>query len=212
MKTGAAKAHDGDDVTYSFAVTNNGDVALTNVSVDDDKLGHIGDLGNLAVGETKKLTKTSAAPADDVTNVATACGTDPLQDEVCDTDDHIVDVINPNITVVKTGAAKAHAGDDVTYSFDVTNTGDVDLTNVSVDDDKLGHIGDIGDLAVGESETLTKTSAAPADDVTNVATACGDDPLEDEVCDDDDHSVDVIHPDIEIVKTRNGEGPRTATP
>ena len=201
VKTGAGQAHDGDEVTYTFAVTNTGDVALTNVSVDDDKLGHIGDLGNLALNETKTLTKTSAAPADDVTNVATACGTDPLDEDVCDTDDHIVDVIHPAITVVKTGADQAHEGDAYVYSFDVTNTGDVALTNVSVTDDVFGPIGTIASLAVDQTQTLTKTVSAPASDTRNVATACGLDPLQDETCDTDDHIVDVINPGIDVTKT-----------
>jgi uncharacterized repeat protein (TIGR01451 family) len=200
VKSGTEMAHEGDAVSYTFDVTNNGDVDLADVSVDDDKLGHIGDIALLEVGETEQLTKNVTAGSVDVTNVAEACGTDPLDDEVCDDDDHTLDIIHPDIEIVKTGTAMAHEGDATSYSFKVTNTGDVDLTNVSVDDDKLGHIGDIASLPAGEDETLTINSTAPADDMTNVAEACGDDPLDEAVCDDDDHTIDVIHPDIIVVK------------
>ena len=202
VKSGSpAVAHEGDPVTYTFLVTNTGDVDLTNVSVDDDILGHIGDIASLPEGEDATLEFETVAPGDDVTNVATACGFDPSQVEVCDDDDHSLDVIHPDIEIVKTGAETAQEGDEVEYSFLVTNTGDVDLTNVSVDDDILGHIGDIASLPAGEDETLTKAVDAPADDVRNVAEACGLDPLQEEVCSEDDHTIDVIHPAIDVVKS-----------
>jgi hypothetical protein len=42
----------------------------------------------------------------------------------------------PAIQLDKTGAATANAGDTFTYSFAVTNTGNVTLTNVTLTDDK----------------------------------------------------------------------------
>ena len=43
---------------------------------------------------------------------------------------------DPEISLDKTGAATANAGDTFTYSFAVTNTGNVTLTNVELTDDK----------------------------------------------------------------------------
>src|SRR4029077_1634851 len=103
-------------------------------------------------------------------------------------DETFVDVIHPAIDITKTGATMAHEGDPVTYNFAVHNGGDVPLTNVSVDDNVLGHIGDIPTLAVGATVTLHMTVPAPHDDVTNTATACGADPLQSPVCDHDDHT------------------------
>ena len=202
VKTGAATAHAGDVVSYSFAVTNTGDVVLAGIGVTDNKLGSVGTIASLAVGATTTLTKDFTVPAGTaVDNVATACGKDPLQLEVCDTDDHHLVVIHPAITVEKSGPATAHAGDIVTYSFAVTNTGDVPLTAVAVSDDKVGAIGTIASLAVGATATLTKTFAVPSGDaVDNVATACGKDPLQLQVCDTDDHHLVVVHPSIQVVK------------
>ena len=63
---------------------------LTNVAVKDDKLGDVGTIPTLAVGESQTLTKDfivpPATPA--VDNTATACGVDPLALQVCDTDVH----------------------------------------------------------------------------------------------------------------------------
>ena len=43
MKSAASSAHEGDTVTYSFKVTNTGDVALTNVATKEqaEKAAHV---------------------------------------------------------------------------------------------------------------------------------------------------------------------------
>lgn len=223
-KSGPGQVHAGDTVTYSFEVTNTGDVDLTAVEVTDDKFGAIGTIASLDVGESTTLSKDFVVPGvsagancdDGHHNVATASGTDPLDDEVSDTDDHCATVIDPAIEVVKDGAAMAHEGDTVTYTFKVTNVGDVPLVDVQVTDDIIGDIGTIaGPFDVGETETLSKDFVVPVnrDRVDNVATACGDDPTNLEVCDDDPHSMIVIHSSIELVKTADPEagGPRDVT-
>jgi uncharacterized membrane protein len=208
-KSGPATAHVGDTVTYTFKVTNTGDVALTNVAVNDDKLGSVGTIGALAIGQSKTVTKDFKVP--DVTavdNTGTACGVDPLALQVCDDDHHHLVPIHPAIKVEKSGPATAHEGDTVTYSFKVTNIGDVPLTNVVVTDDKLGAVGTIASLDLAESKTITKDFKipSPSTGVDNTATACGIDPLSLKVCDDDHHHLDPIHPAIAIVK----DGPAQA--
>ena len=124
---------------------------------------------------------------------ASACGFDPLAAKVCDTDKHHLTPLHPSILVAKSGPDSAIPGQTVTYSFKVTNTGDVNLTNVTVKDDKLGDVGTIAALAVGESQTLTKDFVVPAATpaVDNTATACGVDPLALQVCDTDIHHLTV---------------------
>ena len=60
-------------VTYSYAVTNTGDTALTNVVVTDDVLGSIGEIPLLAQGGSSLLS-TSVTVSVDTTNVATVVG------------------------------------------------------------------------------------------------------------------------------------------
>src|SRR5205085_2128895 len=203
-KSGPATAHEGDKVTYTFKVTNTGDAALNNVALNDDKLGTVGTtIPLLSAKDSQTFTKDFTVPTgSSVDNVVTACGIDPLALKVCDDDHHHPVILHPAITIVKSGAATSHVGDTVTYSFKVTNTGDVDLTNVAVNDDKLGSVGTVANLAVGASTTLTKDFKVPdVAAVDNTATACGVDPLALKVCDDDHHHLVTIHPAITVVKS-----------
>ena len=69
----------------------------------------------------------------------------------------------PDIRIVKTAApTDVRAGELVTYTFVVTNTGAAVLVDIAVTDDKLGYIGTIPRLAVGASAELKKVVAAPA--------------------------------------------------
>ncbi len=60
---------------------------------------------------------------------------------------------------------------DVTYRYEVTNSGDP-LTDIMVTDDQLGDIGQIAALGTGESETFTKVTQLIAT-TANTATASG---------------------------------------
>jgi uncharacterized repeat protein (TIGR01451 family) len=104
-------------------------------------------------------------------------------------------VICPAISIVKTvNPVSGNPGDTVTYTYVVKNTGDTTLFNVSVDDDVIGHIGDIAKLDPGEKVTLTKDFVLLAGDpsVTNVGTATGTDVLGTKVSDNDDAFVTIV--------------------
>jgi LPXTG-motif cell wall-anchored protein len=62
-------------------------------------------------------------------------------------------------------------GETVTWTYVVTNTGEVDLTGVIVTDDILGDVCTIGDLAIGDSETCELVGAATAGQYANIGTA-----------------------------------------
>jgi hypothetical protein len=101
-------------------------------------------------------------------------------------------VANPSLTVAKKAGTPVDvnhdgiidAGDTISYTFLVTNTGNVEATNITVNDPKLAGIScPEPDLAPGASETCVATTpytvtAADdaAGDVTNTATATGGDP------------------------------------
>ncbi len=86
-----------------------------------------------------------------------------------------------SVNIVKTagtapdgGVHWIQPGTPVTYTFLVTNTGELPLVRLDVNDDKLGYIGQIpGPLAPGASATLTKTSGALTLGVTNIADVVG---------------------------------------
>ena len=206
VKDGPALAHVGDTIAYTFVVDNTGDVPLHNVAVTDPRCDTGPNLvskngGNqddiLAIdGETWSYSCTHVVTANDpdpLPNTATATGVSPHDETVSDQDDHLVDLIHPAIMIVKTvDPTVGVAGQTVTYTFVVTNTGDTTLYNVSVDDDIIGHIGDIASLDPAASATLTKDWVLGSTSVLNVGTAVGCDVIEKCVSDDDDATVTVV--------------------
>jgi len=188
----------GQQVTYTFVVTNTGNVTLNNVAVTDNILGPIGNIGTLAVGASTTLTKVSNISVD-TTNVATATGDYGVPESqfsgtVSDTDDAFVNVVAPAIDVVKTAAPTAIlSGETVVYTYTVTNIGDVVLQNVTLTDDRLGAVGQLASLAVGESRVFTSSTQLSVP-TTNVVTAVGADEFGHQVSATDDAFVDVAAP------------------
>jgi hypothetical protein len=104
-------------------------------------------------------------------------------------------ISNPAIQIVKTvNPISGTPGTPVTYTFVVTNIGDVTLFEITVIDDKLGHICNIAELGVGDSAECTKGSTLGTIGVRNVAVARGHDLLGRFVEDDDDAVVSVVEP------------------
>ncbi|MDF2159446.1 hypothetical protein, partial [Algoriphagus sp. CAU 1675] len=212
VKTASQSAYDeaGDVITYSFEVTNTGDVTLTDVTVTDPLPGLSAITPapvTLEPGDSQIFTATytitlADMDAGSVNNTATATGTDPNEDDVTDTDSETITANqDPSIDIVKTAdkSSVSAAGEVVTYTFTVTNTGNVTLSNVVIDDALTGSV----DLAVtpstlapGEVGTATATYTVTqadmdAGEIVNVATATGTAPDETTVNDDDTVTVDV---------------------
>ena len=116
---------------------------------------------------------------------------------------------SPSIQIVKTPATQTiYVNGTAVFTLTVTNTGDVDLDNVSITDatcDTLtGPVGDtLGDGVLPTTETwvYTCTDNNVAADYTNTAQVDADDPLNNNVTDSDTADVDVINPSINIAKT-----------
>ena len=163
VKDGPELVHRGDTITYTFEVTNTGEVELFDVELSDP----ICDPGtiepgedvdaSMAVGEVWTFSCTHLVTEEDpdpIPNTATVRG-DTVEgeggNEVEATDDHMVDIIHPAIDIVKTVDEEVvPVGTTVTFTYVITNTGDTTLYDISVDDDILGHIGDIPELEPGE--------------------------------------------------------------
>jgi hypothetical protein len=194
----------GADVTFTITITNTGNEPLTDVAVNDDLLG--GDItaafnlpDPLPVGTTAysaEFSYTPGADEDPVENSVdvSAVGTDSevtaTAADACETD-----VSNPAIQIVKTVSEEiVPVGTTVTYTYVVTNIGDVTLYDVAVTDDIMGLIGTIPVLEVGPefAVTLTKDFQVGNEPVLNVGTARGHDILGRFVSDDDDAFVSPI--------------------
>ncbi len=155
----------GDDVTYTYAVTNPGQVPLADVTVTDDLCSPVtgpdagwdrntnGLLDPLVEEQTwhcaDTLTRTT-------TNTGTATGTPTLPNQppgapVTDTDKATVRVLDPSLSVTKTPSARGGTwnGDvyqvasntPVTFTYRVENTGDAPLDlGPGVQDDKCAPV------------------------------------------------------------------------
>ena len=184
----------GEVATFTFVATNTGNVDLADVSITDDVLGPICGIENLAVGASETCETTATVTEGQQTNVATATGQpidpatgEPTGDPVTadDPSNHIgivPFVPAPGIDIEKaTNGVDADTapgvelivGEVATFTFVATNTGNVDLADVSITDDVLGPICGIENLAVGASETCETTATVTEGQQTNVATATG---------------------------------------
>jgi len=205
-KGGPDLSHVGDVVTYIFAVSLTTGVPLHAVVVTDPNCDAgapayvSGDDGDVVLepGEVWRYTCDHLVTEDDpdpLPNTATVSGTSGDGRTVSDQDDHLVDLIHPDIRILKTvDPPSGEPGDVVTFSYEVRNTGDTTLYDVHVDDDVIGPIGVIGVLEPGETVVLTKEWELPGDaiDIVNVGTASGTDVLGEEVSDDDDAVVTIV--------------------
>jgi len=203
-------------ITYRFAITNTGNVTLTNVTLTDPLPGLVlsgGPIPSLAPGDTDSTTFAGIylllqtdVDGGSVTNQAEATGTDPFGDPVSDLsgttngdDTPLVTPLTdtPGIALVKTAApafsAPPAVGDQISFAFTVTNTGNVTLTNVTVTDPLPGIVltgGPIASLAPGARDSTTFTAAylltqadIDAGEVVNQATATGTPPTGPSVAD-----------------------------
>jgi len=195
----ASKIENNANVTYTYNVTNTGDVTLT-FNLTDDTFGNIAlNQGPLAVGQLMQFFKTTTL-TQNTTNIATATGVDQTGASVNATATATVNVINPAIALTKTpSASKIENNTSVTYTYNVTNTGDTTLT-VGLTDDKFGTIFTGLSLGPGVSNitTVTKTLIA---NTTNTATATGVDQTGASVNATATATVNVIHPAISLAKT-----------
>ncbi|WP_227453656.1 DUF11 domain-containing protein [Paenarthrobacter sp. YJN-D] len=197
----------GDLITYTFTAKNTGNVTLKNVVIDDPLAGLSaltyswpGAAGTLLPGETVTATATYAITQADidaghVANSATTTGTPPVGPPVTpppgETDTPLTPA--PGMEFTKTADASAvhspsKVGDLITYTFTAKNTGNVTLTNVSIDDPLAGLSalsytwpGAAGTLLPGQTVTATATYAITQADinaghVANSATTTGTPP------------------------------------
>lgn len=221
----------GDVIHYAFAVTNTGNVDLTNVTITDPMVTvNGGPLASLGVGltDTSKFSADYTITQDDVNagqvvNQAVVKGVAPDKTEPTDRsdnnatneDDPTVTPLKakPGIAIVKSvskvedvnGDGLTNAGDIIHYTFKVTNTGNVSLTNVSVTDPLVSVSGGpLAKLDPGVTDSKTFTAAytiTPADEgtgkVVNQAVANGKAPDGSIITDDsDDKNINGNHPTI----------------
>ncbi|HLO29018.1 MAG TPA: TadE/TadG family type IV pilus assembly protein [Anaerolineales bacterium] len=165
----------GQTITYTYTVTN-GSVAVSGLSINDDKVGSITCIDTtLAANASTTCTGTYKIVSGDmnpnpgsVTNTATATASDGTNSVTSNTATATITLAQPKLDFTKTvDPPYGTEGDTVTYTFTVTNTGNVPLTAAAVTDPKLGgpQSGCGGDLAVGATRACTATYKLASSDI-----------------------------------------------
>ncbi|MDX9848796.1 MAG: hypothetical protein RBT74_17590, partial [Tenuifilaceae bacterium] len=159
----------GDVISYSYLVTNSGNVTLYNISVVDDKAtvtcpdtsAGLAPLGQITCTASYIITQ-GDLDGGVVTNVAYA--TDGKTDSLIDTETVNAEQ-DPLLSIVKSGTfvdgnadGYADVGETITYTFTVKNEGNMTLTNVTVTDPKVTVNGGPTTLDVGETDATTFTA------------------------------------------------------
>ncbi|MFF7291537.1 beta strand repeat-containing protein [Microbacterium sp. NPDC008134] len=192
----------GDRIDYAFTITNDGNVTLTLVDLQDALVGITdpvfvwpGEPGVLAPGETVDATadyEITQADVDrgTVTNIATARGKPPVGDIITASTESVETTVAPaggELTVTKdvTSGAGGGVGEEIVYAFTIENTGNVTVSDIVLDDPLAGLStpviewpGDPGVLAPGDVATATARytivqTDVDAGTVENTATANG---------------------------------------
>ena len=195
-KTGQVKL--GDEITYTITVTNNGNVTIREVKLNDSLTRDNWTLGDIKPGAIVTRTTTYTVTEADilagkVENHATATGKEPGGKDITGEGEKTVttEESNPQITVTKETTStpkngKTYAlGEKITYKITAKNTGNLTLTDVTVSDELTGNTGDKafkidGEFKPGDEKTFetsyTVTEADLGKTVVNVATATGKTP------------------------------------
>ena len=183
-------ANVGETIAYTFTVTNQGSVSLSNIILTDALLASFvfvsGDTNgdsNLDISETWNYSGVYSITQSDidaglVTNTATVQGVDFNATLVSDVSGDTVTNNIPTVTdlcqdasiaLIKLGTYNglnsngdciSAVGDTIAYSFSVTNTGNVTLTNTVVSDPLVTMVGGpIASLAPGITDATTYTAS-----------------------------------------------------
>jgi uncharacterized repeat protein (TIGR01451 family) len=213
----------GNPVTYSYLVTNPGDLPVENVSLTDDTCAETefvgGDNGDnvLALEETWEYTCTASLDQD-TTNIATVTGEiDGFP--VADQDDAFVDV-RPRIQVSKTPdpSVLVEPGGAVEYQVQITNTSQEEATLTSLVDDPLG---DLIALASSSCELVpllpgipyecafsAQISGQAGDQVSDTVTATAVDDEGNPAQASDTATVEIVAPPLDITVQKDNDADR----
>ncbi|MEN6410197.1 MAG: hypothetical protein ABFD44_10870, partial [Anaerolineaceae bacterium] len=183
----------GNAITWRYNVTNTGEVAVTNVKVTDDKgVSVTCPKTNLAPAESMTCSATGTAVKGQYSNLGIVTADTPYNTTVSDADvSHYFGADPKSELVKKTNGSDANStpgiylleGSNVNWTYEVTNSGNVDLTNVQVVDDN-GTPGNSSDdilictiptLAAGATDSTTchLEGTAQAGQYTNIAVVTG---------------------------------------
>ena len=200
----------GEEIIYTITVTNTGNTTLKDIAVKDDMAGINTKIDTIEVGKSASVTGTYTVKQSDIDkggkihNVATVGDKSPEKDVPVEQ--------NSSYTAVKTADKEkvTAAGEIITYTITVTNTGNTTLKDIAVKDDMAGINTKIDTIEVGKSASVTGTYTVKQSDIDkggkihNVATVGDKSPERDvEV---EQNPCILVNKDATAVKAKDAEG------
>jgi hypothetical protein len=225
-KTGDSLSKVGDDVDYTVTIENTGAITLYKDDIVDDVLGAITTNGvdetNVYVTSTTcsatlaplatctiNLTYTIQAedpdPLVNTVDVTYRGKSDLTGSAVTGSDDHSVNLFQPAIAANKTGDTLSKVGDDVHYTFTLSNNSSEDTPAMicTATDDLLGSIFTgtlpLGDTVINETYTVQQDDPDPL--VNNLSVTCSPTGFANVLTANASHSVNLFQPAIDVDKT-----------
>ena len=209
----------GDTVTYTVNVTNNGNVTVKDIVLTDSLVTLTEEAFTLAPAGTKTITYTYEVTQADVDagkidNTVTAKGTDPKGTEVSNSAKATVTTVtaDPKLTVEKTAEPTegVKAGDTVTYTVKVTNSGNVTVSSIAMSDTLVNLSEEAFNLAPAGTKTITYTYKVTQADVDagkidNTVTATGKDPKNADVTGTDKATVTTVAADAKLTVKKTAD-------
>ncbi len=217
-----------DTLAYTFTVKNEGNVTVNTVSVSDGKIANVScPAGSLAPGESVTCTGAYRLTQADfdagkVDNEATAkakSGNTEVNSEKA-TATKLLPTVDA-VTIKKTAGTpvdanengRTDAGDTISYSFLITNTGNTTLRNITVNDPKVSAVNcPVTSLAAGKSVTCTGThtitqAEVDAGKAENTATATGTPPGREPITSGESSTTTPIAPVDALTVVKDSTGP-----
>jgi uncharacterized repeat protein (TIGR01451 family) len=176
----------GDSIEYTYTITNDGSVAVDNVTLEDDLLGSI-ELGGettLGAGATITVSANYTVVESDLpgplVNTATVSGKDLEGNTITANASSTVDLTSTASLQVTKSADRDSATphQTINYTYNVTNNGNVTIDGLSLEDNMLGTIPlSVDTLAPSQSTTATASYTVTISDlpgpIVNTATSSG---------------------------------------
>jgi len=181
----------GETITYAIRVENTGNLTIKDIDVMDELTGDAWHVASLPPGQRASFATLYQITQQDldanlVINKVIATGADQLDVSVSSQAEEIIrihrDALNPGLSLTKTANPHIYenAGDLITYSIVLENTGNITILDIDLEDPVTGDYWFIASLAPGDTETFTTMYTISMQDmdrgsVLNTATAGGSD-------------------------------------
>ncbi|MBN1374620.1 MAG: hypothetical protein JXA01_00540 [Dehalococcoidia bacterium] len=174
VTTDVQSASLGETITYTYVITSTCNTTVSELELTDDRLGIIG-LTSSSLEPGENITVSAAYTVGEadfpgpLTGSAGIAGVTESGDSLTASATSMV-TLNPLTSSIEVSMsadkASASVGDTVTYTYTVVNTGEAELSGISLSDSRLGTIALTSDsLAAQGSLTATAVYVVVADDL-----------------------------------------------